>query len=1546
MRRLWALVKSPGVGLGLMALLVAAVVLWRGPLGASAADDEISPMQTRIFGYSEWLAGSTASLRVITTNHETGAPLQSAVQISLKPEKGEPVTLFRGRTDAHGTLDASFSVPDLAPGSYELAVQARSALMTDTVKRPVRLADAVQILVTTDKPIYQPGQVIHLRALALRKPSLKPVADKITLEVEDAKGNKVFKKTMPASKFGIASADFELAREINLGVWTVRAVLPQGQTEKKVTVDRYVLPKFKVTVKTDKPFYLPGQLATGSVQADYFFGKPVSGGEVKIEVSTFDIGWTQIAEVVGKTGQDGHYKFEAQLPESFVSQPLEQGKALVRLEASVVDKADHKEKATISVPVAKDPLVITVVPESGKLRKRLENTVYIMVTTPDGTPVDAGAVSVSRAPSGSGPVTVPVRTERTDPLGIAEFRLTPREDTLTISVRANDAAGHVASRQVTLSAEQATDAILLRTDKALAAVGNTITLTAICTRPRGTVYIDAVKDRQTVLTRAVDLEDGKATLRMPITPDLVGTVEFHAYKILPSEDIIRDSRTVYISAAKDLRIAVAADKETYRPGGKANLTFTVTDQNKHPVLAALGITVVDESVFALQEMQPGFEKIYFTLEKELMEPRYEIHGLRPASVISGDLPLSPDARNRAVEHDALRQEAAKVLFASAPKAPDFTLTANTYTERLQEKTQGWVKQMGEDAQAINRALRAYQTRHHQWLDPNEKVDLLVDERLLARSHLRDPWGRPYRVHWQQNWCTLDSAGPDGKWGTDDDLLGIGEWAAQAGAQIVRDKKGRFRAFFGGVAEGEGGDFGGGRRWAGPPMLAMGAMAMEKAVDRTVAAKPAAAAGPGAEPVRVRQFFPETMFVEPALITDERGRARLSIEMADSITTWRLSALGSSLDGLLGSTTQGLRCFQDFFVDIDLPVALTQNDEVEIPIAIYNYLPEKQTVRLKLEQEDWFELLDKAEKSVEMQKNDVGVAYFRFKVKGIGMHTLTVRATGAKLSDAIKREIEVLPDGKEIRDTWNDRLEKDVERTVTIPKEAIAGASTILVKVYPGFFSQAVEGLDSLLRMPFGCFEQTSAVTYPNVLVMNYLKTTKQIKPELQMKAEQYVNVGYQRLVSYEVKGGGFSWFGDAPAHKILTAYGLLEFTDMAKVHEVDPRLIERTQRWLASQQNKDGTWEPDKGGIAEGIINRQQGVLRVTAYIAWALAESGYKGPELDKALDYVRAHWAEETDPYGLAVVANAFLSRGKDDPDGIKVADRLAEMAIEKDQIAYWQSKTPTFTSAKADSADLEATGLAAYALVKSGRHVALVNKVLTYLIQSKDSYGTWNTTQATVWALKTLLLALERATAEINATVTVSINGSKAGSFEITPENSDVMRQIDLREYVKPGANEVKIGFSGKGSALYQIVSKYYLPWDLVKPPAKEVLDIKVAYDKTTLAKDDTATCTVTVQNNADATAEMVIIDLGLPPGFVVDTADLDKVVEDKTIQKYTMAARQIIVYVAEIAPRKSLTLTYHLRAKFPIKAKTPKSETYLYYNPDVKSTAKPVEMTVKM
>src|SRR5271156_4690627 len=371
-------------------------------------------------------------------------------------------------------------------------------------------------------------------------------------------------------------------------------------------------------------------------------------------------------------------------------------------------------------------------------------------------------------------------------------------------------------------------------------------------------------------------------------------------------------------------------------------------------------------------------------------------------------------------------------------------------------------------------------------------------------------------------------------------------------------------------------------------------------------------------------------------------------MADSITTWRMAMLASTEHGALGTGTSSLKVFQDFFVDLDLPVTLTEGDRVSIPVAVYNYSGTRGDVSLKLQPDEWFSLVNDApDKSLSVDSNRVGGSQFTLEAKRIGKFKLTLSAgmKGTARADIVVREIEVVPNGREQNTVFNGRLESTVQHDVNFPAASIPDASKIFVRLYPGPLSQVIEGMDSLLRMPYGCFEQTSSATYPNVLALDYMKRRKKLTPEVHAKAEGFIANGYQRLLTFEVAGGGFSWFGQAPANKILTAYGLMEFSDMSRVYEVDPRLIERTQEWLAAQQQTDGSWKPDTNFINEGATNRYNSdVLRITAYLAWALKDTGYQGPAVEKAKQFVEKHMTAKVDTYTLAVVAN-FAADYRDD-------------------------------------------------------------------------------------------------------------------------------------------------------------------------------------------------------------------------------------------------------------------------------------------------------------
>ncbi|HVY94915.1 MAG TPA: hypothetical protein VHA14_19265, partial [Bryobacteraceae bacterium] len=384
----------------------------------------------------------------------------------------------------------------------------------------------------------------------------------------------------------------------------------------------------------------------------------------------------------------------------------------------------------------------------------------------------------------------------------------------------------------------------------------------------------------------------------------------------------------------------------------------------------------------------------------------------------------------------------------------------------------------------------------------------------------------------------------------------------------------------------------------------------------------------------------------------------------------------------------------------------------------------------------------------------------------------------------------------------------------------------------------------------------------------------------------------------------------------------------------------------------DGSWNPDTSFINEGATNRfNTDVLRITAYVAWALENTGYQGPAVGNAKRYLeerlRMSMNSKPDAYTLAVLAN-FAADGNDAAFRDDVTQRLLDARSEEGDRVWW-SAPETSMYATGMSASVETTGLAVQALLKSGSDSAVAAKALNYIVSKKDSSGTWGSTQATIMALRALLLSEEKGGATANGTVEVLLNGNPMEHLTLNAENNDLLHQFVFPAARLQERNEVEVRFDGQGSMAYQVAGRYFTPWNEKAP--QEPLSIDVKYDRTTLATNQIATATATVRNNLPGSANMVMVDLGIPPGFDLLTEDLDNYREKPAarggghLEKFSITATQAILYFDSIPANGRLSLTYRLRAKYPVKAHTFQARVYEYYAPDVGSSAAPVQLTVR-
>lgn len=1461
-------------------------------------------------GPATTLRDKNAAYRVRAVSSVGKQPMANVpVTLTVVNDQGQ-VEEWTQNTSAMG--DALFDVSLDTAGDYEVVAEGQAYGTTAVVSGMLKVElSPNKLLLTTDKPIYQPGQTMHLRALALEKPALGPVANQaITFEIEDGKGNKIHKEDRTTDEWGIAHTSFPIGKIVNLGTFKVRAIFGESVAEKSAEVSLYALPKFGIKIAVEEPWYLPGMTVSGVVDAKYFFGKAVAAGAVKIVASAIDVEESVFEEITGQTDADGRFNFAIQLPNFFAGLPLEQGNALVQLAVSVTDAAEQEVKKSMAVIVSNKPVRIVCVPESGVLVPDTTNQVHVFVTDPLGAPFDAATV-VAKADWLETDV-----ESTTDEFGYAELLLpVPMLDSapkfnLTVTPPLRPSVTETLSYDL----QPGKNFVLVRTDKAVYEVGETVLVEIRTSSPTGHVYVDWLNGGQVVDMRTVEAQDGVAAFSMDVDASLMGDNRVEAYIVDTDGNVVRAGRSLFARSSKDLVVTLETNKESYGPGDPAKLTFSVVDENGDPAPSALGVQIVDEAVFALIEAKPGLLKTYFEIEAAFAEPKYEIHG---ASWNVTDL-IFDDTHSADPEEAAAAQTKAQAAFAAMEDTGVDGLHVASWANTIQqvstelapfytEKQPMLVELYKAEVAAIKADLLELGCQEPNWCSAlNKEYFAAVVERLGQDVVAYDFWGGPFEATYQ-DWSKMRvrSAGPD-EVGNNSDDWAFSVKAEDLGISVYQE-----------WAEG---DNGGAQDAAGGGWE-----------DDPTTEPPGEADGKGstAEP-KIRDDFPETLYHNPALITDGQGKAVVDLEMADSITQWRVTSLAHTQNGRLGSGLAQITVFQDFFVDINFPAKLTRNDEISFPIAVYNYLPGPQKVTVELMTDNWFTPLGDTTLTLDLTAGEVAVAKFPVRVDKVGLHSLLVKGTGTELSDAVSRMVRVVPDGKAFPMAQSGALaQNEVKHEVAFPENSIEGSNSLYINLYPAFLSQVVEGLDSMLSVPYGCFEQASSTTWPNVLIVSYMNETGQITPEIQMKAESLITAGYQLLLTYEHNNGGFSWFGEpGDPYLTVTALGLMEFADMAEVYPIDPTLIPRTRTWLLSKQEADGSW---KGDISE-FYSFQTGTLRNTAYVIWSLATTGYTGPELDKAIAYVKGELAEDTDPYTLATVANAMVMAAPNDPQTDVVLQKLDAIKVVDGDLIYWGSdNTQTSFYGYGDSAAVETTAIVTHAMLLRGGYKATVDGAIQWLLTKKDTNGNFGSSQASVLTLRTLIAAAKLGTEGATGTVEIDVDGVIAQSVVLSADQWDVLKTVDLVNYATTGQHKITLSFVGEGRVSYNLVSSHNIPWTETPADPPGPAKIALSYDKTQIQVNETVTATLTVENTTAANLNMVLVTVGIAPGFEVLTEDLAPYVENDVLAKFETTGKQLTLYIEVMEPNQILSFVYRLQATMPVKASDNGAVSYLYYEP---------------
>lgn len=687
-----------------------------------------------------------------------------------------------------------------------------------------------------------------------------------------------------------------------------------------------------------------------------------------------------------------------------------------------------------------------------------------------------------------------------------------------------------------------------------------------------------------------------------------------------------------------------------------------------------------------------------------------------------------------------------------------------------------------------------------------------------------------------------------------------------------------------------------------------------------------ASGGLAEVERVRQFFPETWYWNPTLLTDSTGHAMVELTVPDTITTWKLHAVSSSIEGI-GMTEASLRVFQDFFVEPDLPYAVTRGEEFPVLVQVYNYLDSSQTVQVEISEDNWFELIDERVKIAVVPGNSVACIAFTIKPIKIGQFKIEITARTTERADAVRKDILIEAEGtpREIVQNGFITQEKPLKFNLSLPDGIVEDSGRILLSITPSLVGQTINGVEDLLGIPYGCGEQNMMFMAPDLEILRYLDATGQVVPEIRAKAELYLTTGYQRELTFRRSDGSFSAFGqsDKEGSLFLTAFVLDVFSECREVLSIDETVLAEAVSWIESYQNANGSFSP------VGFVCHQEmlGGLRpecksaLTAFVAIALADYGSAGASLEKAVSYLENYAIGGDDVYSLALTALLLEKVGSSKAEAAVL--KLLDLAQTDENGLYW---SPGGERSNA----IETTSYAALALMLEMRSEA--EAAIRWIASQRNSFGGFCSTQDTVWAMKALMTAARLQSRNINSVIDIQADGSTIATIELTESNFDVLNVVEI----PLDSQQLELSMTGDGKVMVQLAKKFNVPGEVIINPE---FNLDVKYNSTSAEVNDIVGVIARMKYMGYYNSTgMMILDIAVPTGFAPVQSTLDQVVSDGLATRVEVAGRKVIFYVDDLVRGEELEIRFSVIALFPVKAKGGTSKAYSYYKPDVRTEAK--------
>ena len=1351
------------------------------------------------------------------------------------------------------------------------AAPAKAADPTATLGGP----DRYLTYVSTDKPIYRINETVFVRAVVLHHETRKPSAGGLhaAVEIKGPKGD-VVASGMVAAVDSVFGFQWTIPEGQAGGEYTIRASQPftgDPPAERKFEIRAYRAPRLKSQIKFLRDGYGPNDEVVATLHTERAEGGIPAGAKVTVTARVDGVEVYQGPATVDAKG-DSVTRFK--LPAG-----IARGEGTL---AMAIEDGGVVETASKTIPILLQTVDLTLFPEGGDLIAGLPNRVYFEAFTPAKKPADLAGVIV--AADGK-----EVTTFRSEHEGRGRFSFTPQKGgKYTLKITSPSGI-----RTTYPLPEVKGQGAVLRVANDVFAPGEAIVLAVGAAPADGSLVVSLAK-RERVLAKlpvpAAGRADQLATVSFNLSekdPDgaLVATVWNEAGKPLAE-------RLVYRQPAHVVNVKLTADAKQYVPGGKARITVQTTDEKGQPIDAVAGLTVADDSVLEMikrREQAPRLP-VMVLLEgevRELADAHVYLDPNHPQAPLAVDLLLGTQGWRRFAFVETERfvgahgDAARRVLGLRIVTARDGAMLSDMMGGAIPPvdgampgaafgvpRPQGMARGAAQPAKGVPMAKPAAAAG----AVPPPAV-AAAPRPMAERPMAAKPVDAKRKVMAEQLMRNAD----------------------RARRLLARDE-----------AQAE-----------EPPPLRNDFVAI-----RVYAHQVRAERQPGE-----RVDFTETLFWHAGLRTGPEGKATIEFGLNDAVSSFRVFADSFSQSGGLGSAALQVEAVQPFYLEPKLPLEVTMGDVLQVPVGVVNATgdrlddvtvgvtaPALPEVTVNLPQ------LRLAPSSRVRQLLPVHVGKFS------GVADFTLSAAGGSYRDQVTRKLTVKPLGFPCEDGRGGLLQPGdaVSYDLTIPDDLVSRSLQTRVVVYPTPLANLTEALERLIQEPYGCFEQTSSTVYPLVMAQQYFLSHQGVDPALIQRSSLILTTGYQRLLGFECKGGGFEWFGQDPGHDALTAYGLLEFTDMAKVREVDANMLARTRQWLLGQRDGKGGFIRKTHTLHTWLAEPEVAV----SYDAWALLESGIDA-DLKTEVAWVRSAAERSQNTYVVALAANVLGLAG--DQEGANhLLDKLAGQQTTEGSL---KGATVSVVGSGGDALQIETTALALLAWLKNPRYAENVEKSIKYLAESCKA-GRFGSTQSTVLALRAIVAYDQsRAKPKAPGSLQLVVDGQPLGAaVEFTPDTKGAIALPDAAAQIRPGKHQLQVKMTGGSQMPFSMAVKYHRLTPNSSAACKLHLAAKLR--DTLVAEGSVTEAAVTVVNRTGQVVPTPVAIIGIPGGLEVRHEQLKELVKSGKVDAYEVLGREVVLYWRALQAEARVDLPISVVAAIPGTYSGPASRAYLYYTDEHK------------